>query len=147
MKLPDSIFLRPSLTLVFDNINDTLFVAKLVKPSQLSSSESFKKAKNEIISIIKKINKPLEKSKFKTPLTNSKTNVFSGVKSNTTFKEFERMVKKAKKYILEGEIFQVVVSRIFKKKIKVDALSIYRSLRFLNPSPYMFFMNFKDFWS
>ena len=55
------------------------------------------------------------------------------------------MVNKAKKYIFEGEIFQVVLSRIFKKKINVQPLSIYRALRHLNPSPYLFFMNFKDF--
>ena len=55
------------------------------------------------------------------------------------------MVNKAKKYIYEGEIFQVVISRIFKKKIKTNSLSIYRALRYLNPSPYLFYMNFKNF--
>ena len=74
-----------------------------------------------------------------------KFNVFKDVKSNTSFKEFEKMVNKAKKYIFEGEIFQVVLSRIFKKKISVEPLSIYRALRNLNPSPYLFFMNFKNF--
>jgi len=55
------------------------------------------------------------------------------------------MVKKAKKYIYEGEIFQVVLSRVFKKKINTDSLSIYRALRYLNPSPYLFFMSFENF--
>ena len=55
------------------------------------------------------------------------------------------MVDKAKKYIYEGEIFQVVLSRVFKKKINVSAISIYRSLRYLNPSPYLFFMDFNNF--
>ena len=55
------------------------------------------------------------------------------------------MVNKAKKYIYEGEIFQVVLSRVFKKKINVSPISIYRSLRYLNPSPYLFFMDFKNF--
>ena len=57
--------------------------------------------------------------------------------------EFKKMVEKAKKYIFEGEIFQVVLSRVFKKKIKTKPISIYRALRHLNPSPYLFFMNFK----
>jgi anthranilate synthase component 1 len=55
------------------------------------------------------------------------------------------MVEKAKRLILEGEIFQVVLSRIFKKKINNHPLSIYRSLRHLNPSPYLFYMNFRKF--
>ena len=55
------------------------------------------------------------------------------------------MVNKAKKYIYEGEIFQVVLSRIFKKKVNTDPISIYRALRYLNPSPYLFFMNFNNF--
>ena len=55
------------------------------------------------------------------------------------------MVEKAKKYIFEGEIFQVVLSRLFKAKIKSSPVSVYRALRHLNPSPYLFFMNFKNF--
>ena len=54
------------------------------------------------------------------------------------------MVEKAKKLIFEGEIFQVVLSRIF-KKINNRPLSIYRALRHLNPSPYLFYMSFKEF--
>ena len=55
------------------------------------------------------------------------------------------MVEKAKKYIFEGEIFQVVLSRLFKAKIKSSPVSIYRALRHLESSPYLFFMNFKNF--
>ena len=55
------------------------------------------------------------------------------------------MVEKAKKLIFEGEIFQVVLSRIFKKKINNKPLSIYRALRHLNPSPYLFYMSFNNF--
>ncbi|MEK9907337.1 MAG: chorismate-binding protein, partial [Gammaproteobacteria bacterium] len=55
------------------------------------------------------------------------------------------MFEKAKKIIFEGEIFQVVLSRIFKKKITNKPLSIYRALRHLNPSPYLFYMSFKEF--
>jgi len=145
LKLPESIFVRPSSTLVFDNINDKLYVTKIVSPSELNSTQSFKKAENDISAIIKKINKPLSKSNLKTYSFKKKIDVFHNVESNTTFKEFKRMVNKAKKYIFEGEIFQVVLSRIFKKKINVQPLSIYRALRHLNPSPYLFFMNFNDF--
>ncbi len=145
LDLPDSIFIRPSITLVFDNVNDRLLITKLVCKNSLKPKEAFNKAKTDIHKIIKKINKPLPKENFNSLDKKKKMNIFKNVKSNTNYKEFKLMVNKAKKYILEGEIFQVVLSRIFKKKIETDSLSIYRALRYLNPSPYLFFMNFNDF--
>ena len=145
LNLPDSIFIRPSITLVFDNVNDKLFVTKLVSKNHLNSSDSLKLAKKDILTIINKINKPISKKSFSTFHIKKNFNIFKNVKSNTSFNEFKIMVNKAKKYIYEGEVFQVVLSRIFKKKIETDSLSIYRALRYLNPSPYLFFMNFKNF--
>ncbi len=146
LDLPDSIFIRPSITLVFDNVNDKLFITKLVCKSNLKPLDSFNKAKKEINQIINKINKPISKNSFSSLHKNqAKIDIFKNVVSNTNYKEFKVMVNKAKKYIYEGEIFQVVLSRIFKKKIDTDPLSIYRALRYLNPSPYLFFMNFKNF--
>lgn len=145
LDLPDSIFIRPSITLVFDNVNDKLIITKLVCKSSMKPAESFQKAKKEIFKIIGMINKPMPKENFSSVHQNKKINIFKNVRSNTNFEEFKKMVNKAKKYIYEGEIFQVVVSRVFKKKIETDPLSIYRALRYLNPSPYLFFMNFKDF--
>ncbi len=145
LNLPDSIFIRPSITLVFDNVNDKIIITKLVCKNHLSHRQSFKNAKDEIEKIVEKINKPISKKSFGSLPNNKKINIFKNVESNTTFEEFKKMVNKAKKYIYEGEIFQVVLSRIFKKKIKTDPISIYRALRFLNPSPYLFFMNFNNF--
>ncbi len=146
LNIPDSIFIRPSITLVFDNVNDRLFVSKLVCKTNLNAKDSFLKANNEIKRIINKINKPMPIKYFNSPYSKKeKLKIFKGVHSNTTYSEFKQMVNKAKKYIFEGEIFQVVLSRIFRKKIKTEPFSVYRALRYLNPSPYLFFMNFKEF--
>ena len=145
LDLPESIFLRPSITLVFDNVSDKLYITKLISPNNLNAKISFKNGVDDITKIVNKINKPLKQSNLKTYSFGKKVNIFKNVKSNTSFEEFKKMVNTAKKYIFEGEIFQVVLSRIFKKKINVDALSIYRALRNLNPSPYLFFMNFNKF--
>ena len=67
------------------------------------------------------------------------------VKSNTTKLQFMNMVKKAKKYIKIGDIFQVVLSQRFEAKLSKKPLEIYKKLRITNPSPFMFFFNFKDF--
>ena len=145
LDLPESIFIRPSLTLVFDNVNDKLYISKIISPNKKKALETFKLAESEIIDLIQKITRPLKKSNLNLHNLSSKVDVFKNVKTNTTYLEFKKMIEKAKKYIFEGEIFQVVLSRLFKVKIKSSPVSIYRALRHLNPSPYLFFMNFKDF--
>jgi len=145
LDLPESIFIRPSLTLVFDNVNDKLYISKIISPNQKKALETFKLAESEIANLIQKITRPLKKSNLNLHNLSSEVDIFKNVKSNTTYLEFKKMIEKAKKYIFEGEIFQVVLSRLFKAKIKSSPISIYRALRHLNPSPYLFFMNFKDF--
>ncbi|MAW17131.1 MAG: hypothetical protein CMJ01_00985 [Pelagibacteraceae bacterium] len=67
------------------------------------------------------------------------------VKSNTSKKKFKSLVKKAKKYISRGDIFQVVLSQRFERKLEKRPLEIYNYLRKSNPSPFMFYFNYKDF--
>ena len=65
--------------------------------------------------------------------------------SNVTREEFERMVARIVEYIHAGDAFQVVPSQRFSAEQKAEALSIYRGLRSINPSPYMYFFEFGDF--
>ena len=67
------------------------------------------------------------------------------IKSNISKKKFLENVKKAKKYIQIGDIFQVVLSQRFETKLTKKPLSIYKRLRLTNPSPFMFYFNFNDF--
>ena len=69
----------------------------------------------------------------------------SPIKSNTSKKKFISNVKKAKKYIKIGDIFQVVLSQRFQTKLTKNPLEIYKKLRKTNPSPFMYFFNFNDF--
>ncbi|PAU93981.1 anthranilate synthase component I [Aliifodinibius salipaludis] len=65
--------------------------------------------------------------------------------SNIEQHEFEAMVEKAKEYIYEGDIFQVVLSQRFETDFSGDRFMLYRALRMVNPSPYLFFLDFDDF--
>ncbi len=67
------------------------------------------------------------------------------VVSNRTQAEFERMVKQGKAYIQAGDIFQVVLSQRLKRGINAHPFTIYRALRAINPSPYMFYLDLEDF--
>ncbi|MBR9647709.1 anthranilate synthase component I [Clostridium tyrobutyricum] len=67
------------------------------------------------------------------------------IHSNYTKDEFCKNVEKAKEYIKKGDIFQVVISQRLKCKTDLKAFDIYRKLRYENPSPYLFYMDFEDF--
>ena len=62
------------------------------------------------------------------------------VRSNTTQADFEQAVRRAKKYIKDGDIFQVVLSQRFETESVADPFTVYRALRYVNPSPYMYFI-------
>ena len=146
LKLPDSIFIRPTIMIIFDNVNDKLFIIKTVWPQTQSATQAFKSSEKEIKKILYLLRKPSkiqDKKKFTKEISSSE--LFKNVKSSTNFKKFKKIVEKAKEYILSGEIFQVVLSRYFKKKIKSSPISIYRALRYLNPSPYLFYIKFNTF--
>ena len=67
------------------------------------------------------------------------------IKSNTSKEKFKSLVKKAKKYIEKGDIFQVVLSQRFERRIEKKPIEIYNYLRKSNPSPFMFYFNYEDF--
>ncbi len=69
----------------------------------------------------------------------------SSLKSNMEQEYFHQIVEKAKKYIYEGDIFQVVLSQRFEVPFEGDRFTLYRALRMVNPSPYLFFLEFGDF--
>tara|TARA_X000000950_G_scaffold285064_2_gene389789 strand:- start:46863 stop:48368 length:1506 start_codon:yes stop_codon:yes gene_type:complete len=145
LKLPDSIFIRPSIMIIFDNVSDKLFVIKTIWPSKGNYKDVLYETQNEIKGILHKINKTLNRKIETFKKKSDKKELMNNVISNVSYKEFKKMVEKAKKYIFSGDIFQVVISRVFKKKIFDKPISIYRALRFLNPSPYLFYINFKNF--
>ncbi|MEO9884120.1 MAG: anthranilate synthase component I [Balneola sp.] len=67
------------------------------------------------------------------------------LKSNTEREQFSKMVNTAKKHIYEGDIFQVVLSQRFEANMSGDSFMLYRALRMVNPSPYLFFLDFDKF--
>ena len=96
----------------------------------------YEKAIKKIEDVIKKLNTPKKKKNKRTKVVRHK------IESNFTKEEFENMVKKAKEYIRAGDIIQVVPSQRFHTKLDCEPFDIYRSLRSLNPSPYMYYLNF-----
>jgi anthranilate synthase component 1 len=144
LNLPDGIFLLNDVIIIFDHLTHKTKVVVCV-----DIQEKFKKnIEKKYLSACKKIGRIisfLEKSSLsevKKKIRNRKTNSF---KSNIKRQDFLGKVKKAKEYIRSGDIIQVVLSQRFKKQTFAAPFDIYRVLRMINPSPYMYYLKFKNF--
>lgn len=135
----DSYFLITDTIVIFDNVSQKI---KVVSNAHLDGTvtpeEAYRTATENIETIIRKL---------KTPLT-ANTGACSGKKvdlrSNISREDFEASVEKAKEYVRSGDIIQVVLSQRFSGELSADPFDIYRVLRTLNPSPYMFFLRLDD---
>jgi anthranilate synthase component 1 len=142
INIPDAVMIRPKIVAVFDNIKDTISIMTSIYPNKKI------KAKIAIRAAYKFIDKTINKLKKDIPiysLTDDKKIENINFVSNYSKKEYYNIVKKAKKYIKEGDIFQVVPSQRFQSKYSLNALTLYRSLRRLNPSPFLVNLNFDSY--
>ena len=141
LKVPDVRLLRPRTLIVYDNVKKKIFyIINIFKDEKIVNySKKYSNIKSELLYLI---NQSLDNSTLDfEPKKINKVNV----KSNTSKIKFINMVNKAKKYIKLGDIFQVVLSQRFEAKLTKEPLEIYKKLRVINPSPFMFFFNFGDF--
>mgnify|MGYP003313905624 FL=1 len=99
------------------------------------------KATERIDGIIERLNSPLDLSDIP-----SESGFGSGDKiSNMTPDYHQSMVEDSQKYVVDGDVIQVVVSQRFSRPSSAHPFHIYRSLRAINPSPYMYYLNMNDF--
>ena len=141
LNLPDVRLIRPVKLIIYDNFKKKIyFIINCFSDQKIKNYKiKFKNIKKEIVDLKKLI---IPKKNFqdkKTPIKKLK------IKSNTKKAKFFDMVKKAKKYIKKGDIFQVVLSQRFETNLNKSPLEIYKKLRLTNPSPFMYFFNFNDF--
>ena len=140
LNLPDVRLLRPRTLIIHDNLKKKIFyIINIYNDEKISNyKRKYFEIENEINNLL------IQASRIKgNSNSNAKTNI--KVKSNTSKNKFLRMINKAKKYIKIGDIFQVVLSQRFEANLSKTPLEIYKKLRITNPSPFMYFFNFKDF--
>ncbi|MFZ5945637.1 MAG: anthranilate synthase component I [Bacillota bacterium] len=136
---PDCFFMFPENLIIFDHVKQTMTIVINVSVTKSPEEDYFKALKE-----VEKINLELQKPLYQLPVENSDSEKYTDYFFNTSPNEFQEMVKRAKDYILNGDIFQVVLSRKTGFLFKTDPLVVYRNLRSLNPSPYMFYLSFDD---
>jgi anthranilate synthase component 1 len=127
--------------LIFDHVDHKIKIVSNVHLTG-SAAAAYDKAVKEIDAIARRLKGPMPKSGSK--VINKKPRPVA-VKSNFTKEQYEDVVKRAKEYIRKGDIIQVVPSQRLKLAIDCEPFQIYRALRSINPSPYMYYLKLGDF--
>ena len=140
LNIPNIRLIRPKNLIIYDNYKKKIYyIENIFEEQKINNYElEYQKIKDNFIELSN-----FGKIALPTNFHKNKKNI--NVKSNISKSKFKKIVLKAKNYIKKGDIFQVVLSQRFEAKISKPPIEIYNTLRILNPSPFMFYFNFKDF--
>lgn len=144
LQIPESIMTRPQYLLIFDNVKNMMCLVAPVYVHGKCDNETAQQVYDgfctRLTSLLGKLRSSLN---YQEPV--SELTAPLDVQSNTTKDEYCGMVEKAVEYIKAGDIFQVVPSQRFSVPFDLPSFELYRSLRRLNPSPFLFHFKFEDF--
>ena len=132
--IPDMFFMVTETVVAFDHRQRRIRIVANAFPEKENPAAAYEAACERIRGILESLSKPLA---FE-PIFTESTPAAVPSTSNTTREEYHAMVHRAHEYIRSGDIFQIVLAQRFETEFHDDALDLYRALRFVNPSPYMF---------
>ncbi len=138
---PDAILIRPTVIVVFDSVRDEITVVTPVRPAAgITAAQAYGRAVNRLAEVVEALDTALDKS-----VESVDIDLDMAVVSNTPRERYLDMVKTAKEYIAAGDIFQVVLSQRFEAPFALPPFALYRALRRVNPSPYLYYLDFGGF--
>ena len=141
LALPESVFMFVDTLLIFDHATNKIKIVSHARPDG-DANNAYQAAVEKIDDLAKRLEKPLKHPQPPTADTPAEP---AEISSNLTREEFEANVEKARQYITEGEAIQIVLSQRLSRRVNAHPFDIYRALRGINPSPYMFFLDLADF--
>lgn len=139
--VPDALFMRPMLVVVFDAVKDeiTLVTPARPRPGE-SAAAAHARAVDRLVGALDALDGPVTKDLGAPPDL-----VADAFVSNTTPGAYMDMVARAKDYIAAGDAFQVVLSQRFSTPFALPPFALYRALRRVNPSPFLYYLDFREF--
>ena len=146
--VPDALLIRPRLVVVFDAVKDEMVIVTPVRPQDGTSARAaYETASDMLDRALGALEAPLAHDAAGDEAARAAALLGDGPGpvSNTTPAEYRAMVARAKEYILAGDIFQVVLSQRFSQPFALPAVSLYRALRRVNPSPYLCYLDYEAF--
>jgi len=143
--VPDAVYFLADTLVVFDHVRSALLIIANAhipgaRPNESAPADAVAAAYDDAVARIKTIRARLEAPLD--PLKPDPLAICTATRSNKTQPDYEHMVLQAKEHIRAGDIFQVVLSRRLERRTTAHPFAIYRALRMLNPSPWMFYLNF-----
>lgn len=140
--VPDALFMLADTLIVFDHrLRRVQIIANAFLDEHATPAEAYAAATGRIHSLVEILNRPLH-----VPALNGLATITDEpATSNTTQAEYEQMVRDGKEFIAAGDIFQFVPSQRFTTDFDQSPVDLYRALRHVNPSPYMFVLEMEDF--
>ncbi len=140
--VPDAVLVRPTVMVVFDGVRDEISLITPVRPQAGTSAKAaYETALARLENVTFALERPLPFEDRSDPTAVR----FEPPVSNTSPQEYEAMVARAKDYIRAGDAFQVVLSQRFETPFTLPAFALYRSLRRVNPAPFLCYLDFEDF--
>ena len=139
LDLPDGLMIRPSLVAIFDSIGQEIVLTTTARPDGRSAREAYNAALARLAKVEADLRRPLPVRAPREPAPPA------AFESPVTREAYGALVERAKRYIEAGDIFQVVPSHRFRAAYNLEPFALYRSLRRLNPSPFLFYLNFGGF--
>jgi anthranilate synthase component 1 len=139
LDLPDGLMIRPSVVAIFDAIAQEIVLVTTVRPGSEAAKVAYEAATARLAAVRNDLKTPAP------PLAGDGVPEPDAFTTPVSRQDYRAIVAKAKDYILAGDIFQVVPSHRFRAPFARDPFALYRSLRRMNPSPFLFYMNFGDF--
>jgi anthranilate synthase component I len=140
--VPDAIMVRPTVMVVFDGVRDEISLITPIRPrAGVTPKAAYESALARLESVMWALERPLPMEDRIDP----RRIAFEAQTSNTSPAEFETMVARAKEYIGAGDIFQVVLSQRFEAPFPLPPFALYRSLRRVNPAPFLCYLDFNEF--
>ncbi|MEE8506339.1 MAG: anthranilate synthase component I [Kiloniellales bacterium] len=140
--LPDGMFVRPTVMAVIDRLEDQMTLVTPVWPGPgLDARAAYEAAQQRLAAAVADFERPLPYQRAPSETDTA----LPEAESNFTREAYHAVVERAKEYIRAGDVFQVVPSQRFRVPFRLPPLSLYRALRRLNPSPFLFFLDFGGF--
>ena len=140
LDLPDMLFVRPTVLLVFDRLKDALFAIAPVWPSDRAPEDAVATARERIDTCLARLQGARVEQTARTPAPAE-----VALAPQVEAAKYRQMVLAAKDYITAGDIFQVVLAQRFTAPFPLPPLDLYRALRRVNPSPFLYFLDFPGF--
>jgi anthranilate synthase component 1 len=137
--LPDGVMTRPSIVAIFDAIAQEIILVTPVRPNGDTAQAAYAAATARLEQVLADLGRPTPR------LAGTGAPEPDQFTTRVSRGDYKAVVEKAKEYIRAGDIFQVVPSHRFRAPFQRDPFALYRSLRRMNPSPFLFFLNFGDF--